>query len=1153
LHSLVSQFQTHKCNKYCQKSYKTGTKFFKKCRFGFPRPIKSNFTLNDVIDCLAINKRKQPRKRLYHLPRTKTETHINDYNAALLLANEGNVDVQYIGHLGSRLPYYITDYMTKNERSEQDTMWKDIFTSTKSLGSNAMSFILQSVKSRQVGANEAADRLLGHKLYSKSRQLRFADLQPADKAKRVLKNVDDIGKLLKDNPDSSDIFHPHWVLDVYPDRPDELESSSLYEIISWYEKDKLMPNSSQPLQLKHLPYCLRRRKTTPYIVTHQVVNPHQSEENKETYYYYLLKLFKPWRNEQLLQIPGSNFYETYTLESDNLPEMVQYHEKNTELSKQDEDTENAIKERARQLNTTDELEHDDEQGAFAGCVTDHIQTAMEELITAHSAATKHKADSDLQQDYNTLNNDQRRIVDKVLTAVCHETHPIRLIVSGQGGTGKSKVIHVLHQLVSNELSYCGLSVVVAAPTGLAAYNIGGTTIHRLLCLPVEHGKPADYSRLNQDQLKTIRATLKNLQLLIIDEVSMVSSLTLLFIHMRLTEIMCCDDYFGGISVVFFADFLQLPPVKGNQPFVPVTFLEAKQRLGSIASIDLWNIFTYEELTINMRQSSDQKYADVLSDIRIGKVTDSGYKLLAERLITPGRRATVAEICQRYSDLVESNNCPLILLPRTSLCDEVNSAMLQRIGNEVYNLTATDTLDTVVNKKLMSKIEKAYKKTEEDTTRTAGLEKVVRMCVGARVMLKKNKDVDAGLVNGSVGTVVGFGISTKKTTVDIHSVDIQFTNMDAPVTIYRESCSFEVLKGIFYTRKQFPLMLAFAITIHKSQGLSLQSVIVDAGETTFGCGMVYVALSRVTTLQGLHLIDLNRQKIQCDNKAIKEYNRLRKLYKPHLGIIPHENKASEQTQPNLPTERRRKRKNDDIIDTTDNNKRARENAPTPTTSDNKDISLTGYNECSIYDHCQIPSIDVDFQLLTCERLNLRHFEPRSTVCTANQAENGVATLLQKAIYRQTGTKAHVIKYSIVGDGNCLFRALSQAVTGNQDQHLLFRSSIVNHMLDNSAKNAMEQVFNHGTHHNKNYLINMAKPGIWGTDQEIAAAAHLFDCSIVCFSKYSNRQFCLQHFPPHFISSAQCTSTCNHKTIYLINSSGTHYESAAVTITETQDEE
>ena len=150
-----------------------------------------------------------------------------------------------------------------------------------------MSFVLQSVKSRQVGANEAADRLLGHKLYSKSKQLRFADLQPADKAKRLLKTSNDISILLKNNPDSSDIFQAHWVLDIYPDRPDELESSSLYDIMSWYEKERVIPGSSKPLQLQHLPYYLRRRKTSPYIVTHQSVNPNQSEENKEMYYYYL--------------------------------------------------------------------------------------------------------------------------------------------------------------------------------------------------------------------------------------------------------------------------------------------------------------------------------------------------------------------------------------------------------------------------------------------------------------------------------------------------------------------------------------------------------------------------------------------------------------------------------------------------------------------------------------------------------------------------------------------------------------------------------------------------------------------------------------------------------------------------------------------------
>jgi hypothetical protein len=86
-----------------------------------------------------------------------------------------------------------------------------------------------------------------------------------------------------------------------------------------------------------------------------------------------------------------------------------------------------------------------------------------------------------------------------------------------------------------------LSVVIAAPAGLSAHNIGGTTIRSLLRLPIEHLKPADYNRLNQEPLTIVRATLKDLKLLIIDEISMVSSLTLLHIHLRLTEIMSNSD------------------------------------------------------------------------------------------------------------------------------------------------------------------------------------------------------------------------------------------------------------------------------------------------------------------------------------------------------------------------------------------------------------------------------------------------------------------------------------------------------------------------------------------------------------------------------------------------------------------------------------
>lgn len=176
---------------------------------------------------------------------------------------------------------------------------------------------------------------------------------------------------------------------------------------------------------------------------------------------------------------------------------------------------------------------------------------------------------DVPKPYNELNTDQQRIVDKVFDTVYCQHKALHLIVSGQGGTGKSRVIDYLNKKISQHLSEVSIPVVVAAPTGLAAFNIGGTTIHRLLSLPVEHGKPADYSRLQQEQLTLLKAIPKDIKLLIIDEVSMVSSLTLLFIHMRMTEIFNCNELFGGISVVFFADFLQLPPVKGNQPFVPV--------------------------------------------------------------------------------------------------------------------------------------------------------------------------------------------------------------------------------------------------------------------------------------------------------------------------------------------------------------------------------------------------------------------------------------------------------------------------------------------------------------------------------------------------------------------------------------------------------
>jgi len=275
----------------------------------------------------------------------------------------------------------------------------------------------------------------------------------------------------------------------------------------------------------------------------------------------MLKLFRPWRNEDSLHDTGKSFHESFVMWKDQLPEMAAYHENNIRVSTEEQELEEAIKKKAQSTETDAVSNEDGAEGAFAGCAVDGLQSAMEDLVEQQRRIVQH---ADVAEDYETLNTDQKRIVDNVAVAVC-SNDPIHLFVSGEGGTGKSRVIDVLHRTISKQLSGC-LPVVVTAPTGLAAFNVGGTTLHRVLSLPVEHGKPSDYRRLRAEELTTIRATMKGLQLLIVDEISMVSSLTLLFVHLRLTEIMTNNQLFGGISTVFFGDFLQLLPVKGNQPF-----------------------------------------------------------------------------------------------------------------------------------------------------------------------------------------------------------------------------------------------------------------------------------------------------------------------------------------------------------------------------------------------------------------------------------------------------------------------------------------------------------------------------------------------------------------------------------------------------------
>ena len=198
-----------------------------------------------------------------------------------------------------------------------------------------------------------------------------------------------------------------------------------------------------------------------------------------------------------------------------------------------------------------------------------------------------------------------------------------MFVSGVGGIGKSFLIQTIKALVNNIGPSNDLTCAIAAPTGLAAFNVGGVTIHRLFQLPIEHdSKTAGYWSLPKTSQKVMKTSLRNVKIIIIDEVSMVSGLNLAYIHLRLDELFGGNDWFGSRNMIFVGDLLQLQPVNGNPVFQRITNKTLSYKLGCAASVNIWrDSVIYGELTINERQKKDSEFSSMLDNVRCGFPTD----------------------------------------------------------------------------------------------------------------------------------------------------------------------------------------------------------------------------------------------------------------------------------------------------------------------------------------------------------------------------------------------------------------------------------------------------------------------------------------------------------------------------------------------------
>ncbi|XP_034934690.1 ATP-dependent DNA helicase PIF1-like [Chelonus insularis] len=441
---------------------------------------------------------------------------------------------------------------------------------------------------------------------------------------------------------------------------------------------------------------------------------------------------------------------------------------------------------------------------------------------------------------SALNKDLLRVFEKVEHSVQSENTILRLYVSGAGGTGKSFSIDVKRCWVQNELKK---KIIVTAPTGIAAFNIDGITIYKAFQLPVEHGYACQYYQLSDNALKVLRSEFHDVILIIIDEISMVLSVVLLYIHLRLMEIFNTvdqeDGWFGKIHILVFGDLLQLPPVQEDPAFVDLSSKKIEKFIGSLGNSNLWkNLFSYDELILNMRQKTDSEYNDLLARLRVGATTSYDVKLLEQRKkVITHVNSSIVERIKELSDYI--NKLPedtVCLLPTCCQCDILNSTM------------------------------------------TAGLAKKIKVKLGAKIMIRRNIDVTLGLVNGTIGKIMSISESTQNDQID--SITIQLANKKE-YTIERISAKFQVMNNAYVIRKQFPLCLSYGITIHKSQGLSLTNAVIDVGNRVFTSGQTYVALSRITTLKGLHLINFDPFQVKASSLAISKYNRLRVKYKPEL--------------------------------------------------------------------------------------------------------------------------------------------------------------------------------------------------------------------------------------------------------------------------------
>jgi len=419
-----------------------------------------------------------------------------------------------------------------------------------------------------------------------------------------------------------------------------------------------------------------------------------------------------------------------------------------------------------------------------------------------------------------------------------------VFLTGKAGTGKTTFLQNLRQSSKKKLA-------VVAPTGVAAINAGGMTIHSLFQLPFGPILPGSNAQPEMSYSDEKKALLGRLELLIIDEISMVRPDVLDQVDLILRNIKDNNFPFGGVQLLLIGDLSQLSPIIREEEWLmlnryyatPYFFSSLVLQKTPYVRIELDKVFRQKE----------QAFVDILNEVRNQTISEDSLALLNERYV-PGFRPS-------------ADNPYITLTTHNAITQQINTEFITALAGELLEYKAT--------------IKGDFPKDAYPTDETLALK------VGAQVMFVKNdSSSEKRYYNGKLGTVSG--LTSDTVIVQSGSQEIEVQALEWTNVKYQMSGD-EVSESNAGSFAQIPLKLAWSITIHKSQGLTFDKAIIDVSEA-FTHGQAYVALSRCRSLSGMVL----RNPISANNiisdPSVTRFNAQAKLLQPDLDQLVNDQEA-----------------------------------------------------------------------------------------------------------------------------------------------------------------------------------------------------------------------------------------------------------------------